>query len=229
MTRAVPQAASLIEAIEGNGGIPIALPLLEIVDAEDGGASLGVALSALGPDDWLVVLSPNGARRVLAHSSASDSSTRPRLAVIASGTAKVFADAGWSADLIPEVASSIGLLATFEATSFEGRVLIAQAENGRVELLEGLTARGVGVESIAAYRNVMPEIDPKTAAAARKADVVVFASPSAVERYVGHVGQTPARAVCIGDVTAETAGTSSFSVTTASAPTVEAILEALAG
>ena len=154
-------AKPLIKAIEKRGGLPIALPLLEIVDAEDGGIELGVALANLGPDDWLVVLSPNGARRVLAHAPNFDASTRPNLAVIASGTEKVFADVGLTADLIAEIASSVGLLASFEHVELDGRVLIAQAKNGRTELLEGLTARGIDVESIAAYQNVMPELDPE--------------------------------------------------------------------
>ena len=129
VTRAAPQAASLIEAIQAHGGTPIALPLLKIVEAEDGGASLSAAISELGSNDWLVVLSPNGARRVVAHSANLPSSNRPHLAVIASGTEKVFTDAGFATDLIPEVASSVGLLAAFESIELDGRVLIAQAEN----------------------------------------------------------------------------------------------------
>ena len=164
----------------------------------------------------------------MAHAPNFDASTRPNLAVIASGTEKVFADVGLTADLIAEIASSVGLLASFEHVELDGRVLIAQAKNGRTELLEGLTARGIDVESIAAYQNVMPELDPEAIESAREADVVVFASPSAVERYVGHVGVTPTAAVCIGDVTAETARKLAFSVTTATAPTVDAILAALA-
>ena len=227
VTRAVPQAASLIEAIEAHGGVAIPLPLLEIIDAEDGGTGLGVALSALGAGDWLVVLSPNGARRVLANAPAADRTARPKLAVIASGTQRVFANAGWDADLIPEVPSSVGLLGAFEGTMFDGRVLIAQAENGRVELRNGLAARGVDVDTVTAYRNVMPELDPAMVDAARNADVVVFASPSAVERYAGHVSGTPAQAVCIGGVTAETADNLAFTVKIATAPTVEAIVTAL--
>lgn len=225
VTRAVPQARSLLEAIRGAGGTTIALPLLEIVDAVDEGAAMYEAAAGLGPDDWLVVLSPNGSRRIVAGSVAD---AQPKLAVIARGTAAPFLEAGWSVDLEPEVASSLGLLDAFEKIEISGRVLIAQAENGRRELADGLVARGVVVEVVTAYRNVMPDLDEEARAAALIADQIVFASPSAVERYVAHVGTSPNAAVCIGAVTAATASDAGFDVTVSSAPTVEAIVEALA-
>ncbi len=227
VTRAIGQAALLIEALEERGAIPIPLPLLEIVDAEDGGVGLANALVGLSPHDWLAVLSPNAARRVLSHSRNLEPSERPRVATIASGTQRVFREAGWTVDLVADVPSSIGLLAAFAKVEITGRVVIAQAEAGRVELREGLSARGVDVEAIAAYRNVLPALDPEMVKLATEADAVVFASPSAVERYVGHVGETPVNAVCIGVVTAETARNLAFSVTTAASPTVEAIVDAL--
>ena len=226
VTRAEPQARDLLDAIEQKGGTPIALPLLEIIDAEDGGASLAAAVERLEPSDWLVVLSPNGARRIVERCSMDEPSRRPKLAVIAGGTGAVFDDAGWSADLVPEVASSVGLLEAFAKTPIEGRVLIAQAENGRTELFVGLGERGIDVDVVTAYRNVMPSLGPE-AETALLADVVVFASPSAVERYVEHVGATPTAAVCIGAVTTEAAVAAGFSTTTCDAPTVSAIVAAL--
>ncbi len=226
VTRAVPQAAPLIEALAACGAVPLSLPLLEIVDAVDDGAALQDALLLLGDSDWLVVLSPNGAKRVLRLDLPD---VRPKLAVIASGTGTEFSAFGWPADLVPDVASSVGLLDAFAKVDIAGRVLIAQAEAGRTELATGLMSRGIEVDVVAAYRNVMPALDEPTVDAARRADVVVFASPSAVERYVTKVGKAPTAAVCIGAVTAETAVAAGFVVTTAQAPTVEAIVTAVRG
>ena len=225
VTRAAPQAAPLLEALHDVGAVPIALPLLEIVDAADGGAALSEAIAGLGATDWLVVLSPNGAKRIIDLPKPDD---LPHLAVIAGGTGRVFADAGWPIDLIPDVASSVGLLVAFEDIAIEGRVLIAQAEVGRNELVDGLRARRVDVDVVAAYRNVMPELDPDRVSETRGADAVVFASPSAVERYVVHVATMPRRAICIGSVTASTAIECGFEVRTSAAPTVEAIVDSLA-
>lgn len=224
VTRAVPQAASLLGALNDRGAMAIALPLLQIVDAADGGAALERAVARLQVIDWLVVLSPNGARRIVSRLMPGP---RPQLAVIASGTGRVMEEAGWPADLVPAAASSVGLLEAFADVELVGRVLIAQAENGRTELADGLLARGVEVEVVAAYRNEMPELDEVALAAARYADVVVFASPSAVERYITHVGGTPTRAVCIGAVTAETAAAAGFDVAISTAPTVDAIVAAI--
>ncbi len=221
VTRAAPQAAPLIAAIEDLGGAPVALPLLELVDAEDGGAALREAVNGASEADWLVVLSPNGAVRL------PGGPFPGKVAAIASGTAGALDEMGYSVDLIPEVASSVGLLGAFAATEFAGRVIIAQAEVGRPELAEGLRARGVEVHVLAAYRNVMPEASPAVMAAALEADVVVFASPSAVTRYVEHVGPTPDSAVCIGTVTSAEAQDAGFDVAVAATPTTDAIVAAL--
>lgn len=225
VTRAKPQAAGLIAEIERCGGVAIGLPLLEIVDAEDNGASLAKSLHGLGPGDWLVVLSPNGARRVIAASGSKPDGSR--LAAIATGTATEFERSGWAVDLVPDTASSAGLLQAFSNIELEGTVLIAQAEVGRSELADGLRTRGVDVDVVAAYRNVMPPIDGDVAMAAADSDVVVFASPSAVDRYTQNVGSMPNAAVCIGVVTAATAREAGYTVSVAAAPTVDGIVEAL--
>ena len=222
VTRAVAQAAPLIEAIANLGGRAVALPLLELVDAEDGGEALTRVVGAATEDDWLVVLSPNGAVRL------PDGPFPGKVAAIATGTAHALDEKGYAVDLVPETASSVGLLEAFTDVEFAGRVIIAQAEVGRPELAVGLRERGVEVEVVAAYRNVMPELSPDAIAAAVAADVVVFASPSAVTRFVEHVGRTPKRAVGIGAVTAAEAKVEGFDVAVAEAPTTESIVAAVA-
>jgi len=223
VTRSRPQAQELIAAIEAAGGRPIGLALLEIRDALDGGNALTESIENATPDDWLVVLSRNAAIRL------PEGARFPgRIAAIGSGTASTLVDRGWSVDLVPEVASSRGLLAAFGEFEIGGRVVIAQAEGGRPELAEGLAERGIDVRSVHTYRNEMPEIDAVTSSQARLADLVVFASPTAAQRYAEHVGISPSRAVCIGEVTADTARARGFDVNVATAPTIDAILAALA-
>lgn len=222
VTRAVRQAAPLIEAIDAAGGEPVALPLLEIVGPADGGASVREALADSSADDWLVVLSPNGVRYL-----PGDLEFPGRIAAIASGTRAALEDRGLEVDLMAEVPSSMGLLNAFGDVTVDGRVIIAQAEGGRTELADGLRERGEAVTVVHSYRNSMPPLDAQTVAAATSAALVVFASPSAVERYVAHVGYRPNRAVAIGAVTAAEASAAGFRVTTAVAPTTEAIMDAV--
>ncbi len=225
VTRAVTQAQPLIDSIEELGGVAIALPLLEIRDAADGGAALREELAALRRDDWLVVLSPNGAQRIVDQIAPNSC----RLAVVASGTAAVFEAEGWVVELTPVVAASEGLLDALSGVDVEGRVVIAQAEHGRPLLSEGLRRQGLDVRVVQAYRNLAPSVDESVVDAARKADTVVFTSPSAVARYVDIVGMEPSVAVCIGAVTAEAAEAAGFDVVAATAPTLEALLSALQG
>lgn len=224
VTRSRPQAATLIAAIEAAGGRPIGLALLEIRDALDGGKALEESITNATSEDWLVVLSRNAAIRL-----PDANRFLGQVAAIGSGTASALTDRGWSVDLLPEVESSTGLLAAFAEIEVGGRVVIAQAEGGRPELAEGLAERGVDVRAVHTYRNVMPEIDVEASALAKLADVVVFASPTAAERYSEHIGSSPSKAVCIGEVTGDTARTRGFQVHVAAAPTVEAILTALEG
>jgi uroporphyrinogen-III synthase len=224
VTRAVAQAQPLIDSIEELGGVAIALPLLEIRDAADGGAALRHELAVLRGEDWLVVLSPNGAQRIVDHLAPNSC----RLAVLASGTASVFEAKGWVVDLTAELASSEGLLDAFSGVEVEGRVVIAQAEHGRPLLSDGLRREGVEVRVVQAYRNLSPNVDSSAVDAARDADTVVFASPSAVARYVDTVGVKPSGAVCIGAVTADAARAAGFEVVAAATPTLDALTSALA-
>lgn len=225
VTRAIPQAAPLVAAIEERGGEVVSLPLLEILDAEDGGEALRDGLAGLTDGDWLVVLSPNGARRVVENAEAALLTPGAcSIAVIASGTGAVLEAAGWTVHLRPDAASSEGLLETFDTITISGRVVIAQAEVGRTVLADGLRGRGIDVTTVAAYRNVMPELDPETVELALAADTVVFASPSAVDRYTEHVGTAPTKALCIGGVTAARALTLGYEVSIAPEPTVDAIV-----
>ena len=223
VTRATEQAEGLVRAIRDAGGRPIALPLLEIVDPPDGGAHLRRAVDSLTSRDWLAVLSANGAVRVV------DSGVGPRrcrLAVVADATAAVFREMGWAPDLVPEIATSQGLVDAFPRPD-GGRVVIAQASSGLSTLADGLAAAGWPVEVVVAYDNSLPALDSVAVEEAKESDVVVFASPSAAERYRAHVGRRPSLAVCFGPTTADAARDVGFDVRTAASPSVDAVVSEL--
>lgn len=223
VTRAVAQAAPLIDAITLHGGTPIALPLLELRDPPQGLGGLAASLAQLSEGDWLAVTSPNGAERVL---RAGPRHPRCRLAVIASGTAAVFEAQGWTADHLPSVASSQGMVDSFPDPD-GSRVLIAQAEDARTTLADGLRDLGWEVEVAIAYTNDIPVVDQSAVDEARSAHVVVFASPSAVDRFSERVGLIPGAAVCIGSVTAATATAAGFDVHVADEPTVQSLIHCI--
>ena len=67
MTRARAQASELVARLAALGAATVEVPAIEIVDPDDGGAALAAAVErlAVGDYDWLVLTSPNGARRLL--------------------------------------------------------------------------------------------------------------------------------------------------------------------
>ena len=224
VTRSTEQAVPLVDAIESAGACVVRLPLLEIRDPEPGLAHLTDAVRQLGADDWLAVTSPNGARRVV---RATGSRPRCSIAVVGTGTAAVFEAEGWAPDLVADVPTAADLVSAFPPPTPGARVLVVQGDLARPTLVDGLQVSGWTVPSVVAYVNVQPPVDPDTVTAAGEADMVVFASPSAVARYDTLLGAAPAAAICIGEVTAAAARERGFDPTVAAAPTVDDILVAI--
>src|SRR5690606_24734288 len=66
VTRARAQASSLVSRLHELGAATVEIPAIRIDDPADGGAALRSAVADLAGNDWVVLTSPNGARRLLA-------------------------------------------------------------------------------------------------------------------------------------------------------------------
>ena len=77
VTRATDQAGSLSTALAAHGAKVVELPVVSIEESADGGEALSAALARADRYDWIVVTSPNGARRV------ADRLARPTMARLA--------------------------------------------------------------------------------------------------------------------------------------------------
>lgn len=207
VTRPPHQMAPLTRRLEALGATVVELPVIAVVDPADGGAALVDALGRLDQFDWLVVTSPNGARRV-APALADRPAGRPLVAAVGTATATAL---GRPADLVPADQIAEGLVEAFPEGP--GRVLLAQAADARPIIAETLTARGWEVETVAAYRTAIapPELvdDPQwqeARRAAESADATLFTSGSAVRGWRVAVGAPPPGiAVAIGPATADVA------------------------
>ena len=235
VTRTRAQAFELVAALRAEGAAPVELPVIEVVDADDGGAALRAAAGALGSYDWVVLTSPNGARRLLDAVEATDGDARrfagARVAAIGPGTAAALGAGGVRADLVPErfVAESL-LDALGDAPPEGGRVLLARASVARDVLPEGLRARGWAVEVVDAYRTVPATLTEAERHAAASADIVTFTSSSTVERFLDVVAPdvVPPVVACIGPVTAATARARGLTVDVeASQHTIDGLVAAL--
>lgn len=199
VTRAAHQAASLVERLSALGADPIVVPLIEVVEPTDQGAALTAALGRIDQYDWVVVTSPNGADRVAGALDQSDA--EPMIAAVGTATAASFRR---HVDLIADDQIGDGLAAAFPAGT--GKVLLAQSEEARRVVAAGLRAKGWVVDVVATHRTEALRPTAKLLLTTLSADVVLFASGSAVRAWVESFGQhTPALVVAIGPATAAVA------------------------
>lgn len=202
VTRERPgELAALLTA---RGAVVVHVPLIEVVDTDDG-AALRAALDHLDDHDWLVVTSAAGADRVAAAAAAVPSI---RLATVGTATAaSLAAGAGRPVDLVPAVQRGAALAAAFnEHQPTPQRVLVVQGDLAEPVVVDGLRAGGHHVTALVGYRTRSRVPDEADRTAARSADAVAFASGTAVVSWVEAFGSSvPPVAVAIGPSTAAAA------------------------
>lgn len=232
VTRAAAQSHELVDRLRRRGAEPLVVPSIEIRDPADGGAALAAALADVGRYDWLVVTSPNGARRVLRGLRDARQLGGVAVAAIGPGTAAALAAGNVVADLVPERFVAESLLDAFpSAPAAGGRVLLARAAVARDVLPEGLRAAGWRVDVVEAYRTEPVPVGALAAADVAGADAVTFTSSSTVTHLLDALGPEaalPPVVACIGPVTAATARARGLAVTVEAAPhTTDGLVTAL--
>jgi uroporphyrinogen-III synthase len=200
------------------------VPLIEIVDARDGGAALAKALERADDLSWLVVTSKHGARRV-----GAEAARVPHVRLAAVGTrtaAELAALAGRPVDLVPNRQTAADLADSFPDPCERGeRVLIAQADLADDHLVSALADRGYVAESVVAYSTRLRTPTATELASLVGADAVAFASGSAARAWVDAVGTSaPPIVVAIGPTTADVARAAGLQVSAVAADhTVEGL------
>ena len=231
ITRAAEQSSRLADALGAAGASVISVPSIEIADASDGGAALRAAAERVADFEWVVLSSPNGARRFL------DAVGDPRrlagtgLAAIGPGTAAVLTERSLVADLVPDRYVAEGLVEAFPERTVgrHGAVLLPRAAVARDVLPEGLRSQGWEVEIVEAYRTLPASLTATQLEAVEEADAVAFASSSAVRSFVAAVAtdRRPSVAIVIGPITAETARACGFAtVVESEEPTIQGLVAA---
>jgi len=235
VTRAREQASELVARLSALGAATVEVPAIAIADPDDGGAALAAAVEDIGGYDWVVLTSPNGARRLLAALEAAGRDARTLggvgLAAIGPGTAAALASARLVPDLVPERFVAESLLASFPAPpAGGGRVLLARAAVARDVLPEGLAAAGWTVDVVDAYRTDAVPLDERQAAALAEAEIVTFTSSSTVTNLLAAADGRPLPPVvaAIGPVTAATARAHGLGVDVeAEVHTIDGLVDAL--
>lgn len=227
VTRSQTQAPELSARLRDLGADVVVVPTIRIEDPVDGGEALRSAVADVASFDWVVLTSPNGARRFVAGLRDGRDLAGVRLAAIGPGTASALARAHLVADLVPDRFVAESLLEAFPDPPVDrpGRVLLARAAVARDVLPDGLGARGWDVRVVDAYRTVPERWSDRQRALVARADAVTFTSSSTVEHFVVAAGAegAPPVVACIGPVTAATARRLGLRVT------VEATVHSIAG
>jgi uroporphyrinogen III methyltransferase/synthase len=221
VTRAHHQAGALSRLLLERGARPVELPAIGIEKISS--RELDDALANLNTYHWLLFTSSNGVAAFFERLYELKLDARAlgglKIGAIGPATAKALEERGITADYVPEVYSSEGLIAGLKSQAVGGRrFLLPRADIADEELAKGLTELGAEVHEVAAYRTVP---HPQAMAQARelilsrRIDVITFTSSSAVANLAAAFKKLPAikaKIACIGPKTAETAAKAGLKV-----------------
>jgi uroporphyrinogen III methyltransferase/synthase len=197
VTRAREQASDLGRRLQTLGARVVLAPAIrtEPLDAE---------LPDLSGFDLLCLTSPTGAARLLELVRDARDLAGPRIAAIGPGTAAALRAGGIEPDILPSRSNAEGLVEALEGVEVR-HALIARAQEGREVLPDALRERGAEVELLALYRTIAEPLSDTERAAALGADLLVFASSSAVKAFQSAAGTlTGPRIASIGPATSAT-------------------------
>ena len=214
--------ASSSERLRALGANVVHVPLIEAVEPADGSMALEGALANLDAYDWLVVTSPNGARRIT--TLPGPESVSPQ-----SGSAPTPHSSKRSVAPWISCRACSGSTGCSPSSPRHGRVLAARGDRADPALVVGLEELGWHVDDVIAYRTVNRSPTDAERAGTVVADAVVFASGSAVAAWVAAFGTAASPAVVtIGPSTTAAAARSGLAVTAeAEHQSVDGLVDAL--
>lgn len=250
MTRA--RGGSLVEGFERRGAIVEWIPLIEYAPPEDWGV-VEAAARQVGSYDWVVFTSVSGVEWFVEAlegvGGGAGELGRLRIACTGPVTARAVEGLGLTPTVVPEEAIGESLLRAIleeagsrgDSCTLEGqRFLLPLAAGARRVLERGLSDAGAIVERVETYHTIPASDGVRAlyeALAARRLDLITFASPSAVEAFIGGGGGTePVRLLdgvvvaVIGPITAAAAERAGIEVEiTATKFTATGLIEGVVG
>ena len=227
VTRATEKQGVLSNALRALGAGVLECPSIAIRPLAEARLQFS-SLESLDSFTDIVFTSENGVRLFFEHlmeaGGDARSLTGKRIAAIGPSTAESLKTHGITADLVPATYTAEGILERLEEDLSGRQFLLPRAKGARPILQEEIARRGGAVEEWLLYEAVSPEIDTREL---HEADALLFTSSSTV-RNLCRAGMIDRGipAVCIGPVTARTAGEEGFSLIHVSAEaTIGSLLE----
>ena len=234
ITRPLAQADELGTRLWEIGAEPLVAPAIAIVPPDDPSAPLR-AIAELRSYAWVAFTSRNGVEAFFAHLDADGRDVRifgdVRVAAVGPATASALEARGVRADFVPETALGEAVAEGLLTRTRPGdRVLLFRAQEARDVLPQTLRAAGRVVDDVAGYATTFV-LDDEYADRVASADVVTFASPSAVQGVLANIDVSALegkRIACIGPITAQAAEAAGLTVdVVATEFPVDGLVEAL--
>ena len=200
VTRPAQSSARLALALRREGATVVTLPSITVTGPADGGKALNEAVGGIRLYAWVAFTSANAVAGFLGAVRDARVLSGVRLAAVGRATAASLEAGHLVADLVAERSSAAGLVEAFGAPGGPGnRVLFCRAPDSLPTFADGLRALGWSVDEVETYRTVAAGPDDgvteEAVNRARRADAVVFASPSAVRGFVSALGDDPVSAL----------------------------------
>lgn len=220
VTRRPEQAEALTTRLRDLGATVSELPLIEIGPPSET-EPLDRALGALRGYDWIAFTSANAVEAVARRcADLGVQGPLPRVAVVGPATREAVLRSFPMARVEVEPPSAHRAEGLVQALGAHGRVegsrfLVPTSDKARDTLAQGLRDQGAVVDWVVAYRTGAPEgLEASLRTLLSDGlDLVVFASPSAVDGFVGAAaGRREIAAAVIGPVTEQAARAAGFDV-----------------
>jgi uroporphyrinogen-III synthase len=193
-------------ALRGYGAVPVIAPLINFA-ASDDEAGLAAALHDLqsGSFDWIVITSATTVDVLMSQNVVIPSTTK--IAAVGETTGAALSLAGYRVDYVPEADNSArGLVKEWPHGDIAGRVLVPQSDIAEPTLVSGLSALGLNVQFVSAYRTVgVPVTDHVRADVADGRIAAILVSSGSVARQIAQqLAPLPESTIvaCIGPRTA---------------------------
>ncbi len=195
ITRAARQSVELLEKLAELGAIPSSLPLVAFSAPEDYGP-LDAALDQLEHFDWIIFTSENAVRAVVKRAGTRGNlrnvaGRRSRAAAVGPTTAAAAERAGFFVDYQAKTHSGASLANELGERLKNQAVFLPRSDRANPDLPRLLRNYGASLTEVVAYRTVTPvNLDRARIAAIvnGEMDAILFFSPTAVEHFVGIVG-----------------------------------------
>jgi len=195
VTRAAAQSESLLAALQEQGAIPIALPLVAFAPPEDL-RPLDDTIRNLARYDWLFLTSQNAVRALQERSDflglqLAKTLVDVSIAAVGPATAESVRNAGLKVAYVATKHQGIALAEELGAQVKGKRVLLPRSDRANRDIVDTLNHWGAFVSEVTAYTTVATSAQgmrPHEAVLREGADAVLFFSPSAVHHFFDLLG-----------------------------------------